>query len=56
MVETKDLIRIYGNKKTYWCDARNKLGLPHYGVGKPKYRLSEVEEWIQQRKKILSGQ
>ena len=52
LVTTDTLIRIYGGGKTYWSEARSKLGLPHYDVGGAKHRLSEVEEWIQQRKKI----
>lgn len=51
MVCVKTLIQTYGLQKSFWSEAKVTMGLPHYKIGRAiKFRLSEVERWMQQRK------
>lgn len=52
LVGLTDIMRVYGAKKTYWYEAKDKFGLKSYNVGGIKFRFSEVEEWVQQRSKL----
>lgn len=52
LVDLPEVMKVYGNKKTFWNEAKNFKGLPSYDLGKIKFRLSEVEQWVQQRRRI----
>lgn len=50
-VDTKKLAELLGMSEGFIDKARKHKGLPYYKVGGVcRYRLSEVEAWLQQRK------
>lgn len=52
MIDTEELMQILGVSKAFLDDARTKLNLPYYKIGRNvKYRLSEVEQWLRERRK-----
>ena len=51
MVDTKFLMEHIGFSRNFWITAREKYKLPFYRLGRnTKYRLSEVEQWLKERK------
>lgn len=52
LVAMDEVMRVYGGKKTYWHKAKDLEGLPFYNIAGIKFRISEVERWVQQRKKV----
>ncbi len=52
LVKLPVIMEIYGNKKSWWNEARAVFGCPYYDLGNIYYRISEVEQWIQSRKRI----
>lgn len=48
MVDVKKLEEIYGNPRSWWYAAAETGRVPSYRIGKyRKFRLSEVEAWIE---------
>lgn len=54
LVQLPVIMNLYGNKKSWWHEARMVFGCPYYDLGRIYFRISEVEEWIQGRKKVNS--
>ena len=52
MIDSEELMEILSVSKAFLDDARAKLNLPYYKIGRNvKYRISEVEQWIRERRK-----
>lgn len=50
-VNTKRLAELLGMSESFVEQARKDKGLPYYKVGGAvRYRLSDVETWLQERK------
>ena len=48
MVDVKTLEKVSGNPRSWWYAAAESGRVPSYKVGKyRKFRLSEVEAWLQ---------
>jgi excisionase family DNA binding protein len=53
LVDIKELSEATGLKVSFIEDAKTDKGLPFYELGRSiRYRISEVEVWIQKRRKI----
>ena len=50
MVDIKELSKILGVSESFIREAKRSKGLPCYNLGKLKFRTSEVEKWLKERK------
>ena len=51
LVDTNFLMEKIGFSRNFWSEARIKYKLPYFKLGnKVKYKLSEVDRWLKERK------